>query len=196
VYHRRVSRPYELKLRAERQEQTRRRIVEAAIALHEAVGPARTTITDVARQAGVGRLSVYRHFPDEPALLAACSGLWFERNPVPDLSAWRAIAAFDQRLGRALRDSYAYHRRTQAMIRRVLADVGDQPVMEPYHAYWREAADAVAAGWPAPRGRRALVRAAVGHALAFATWDSLTREQGLSDRRAAALAAGFVAAAE
>jgi AcrR family transcriptional regulator len=183
-----------MKVRAERQQETRLRIVEAAIALHEEVGPARTTVSDIARRAGVGRLSVYRHFPDEPALLTACSALWFEQHPVPDLETWRSITADDARLARALRDSYSYHRRTQVMIRRVLADVGDEPVMDPYYAYWREAAD-VAGGGPARSRRRGLARAAIGHALAFSTWDSLTREQGLSDRKAADLAAAFVAAA-
>ena len=79
-----MPRPYELKRRAERQEETRRRIVEAAIELHQTVGPAATTISEIADRAGVGRVTVYRHFPDELTLARACSGRYFERHPAPD----------------------------------------------------------------------------------------------------------------
>ena len=79
-----MARKYELKRRAERQEETRRRIVEAAIELHRTKGPARTTLTDIARLAGVQRNTLYRHFPDERAIGLACSGLYMELNPPPD----------------------------------------------------------------------------------------------------------------
>lgn len=187
-----MARRYEQKLRAERQEQTKRRIIEAAIELHEASGPARTTITAIARRAGVGRLSVYRHFPDEPALLAACSGLYWQHNPAPDPTAWTRISDPLTRLRTALRESYAYHRQTEPMISRALADVGDQPVMAPYHEHWRKAAEAVAAGWRTQGRKRQNLRAAIGHALSFTTWRSLTREQGLSDGEAIELMLGLV----
>jgi AcrR family transcriptional regulator len=177
-------RRYELKVRAERQEQTKQRIIEAAIELHEAVGPARTTITAIAERAGVGRLSVYRHFPDEPALLAACSGVYWQHHPAPDPGAWERITDPRARLRTALRESYAYHRQTAPMISRVLADVGDQPVMAPYHEHWRKAADVVAAGWRVRGRKRQRLRAAIGHALSFTTWRSLTHEQGLTDDEA------------
>jgi hypothetical protein len=41
--------------------------------------------------------------------------------------------------------------------------------------------------------RREETRAAIGHALAFTTWRSLTREQGLDDARAAEMMCGLVA---
>ena len=46
-------RTYQKKLRAEQQEETRQRIVEAMVALHREVGPARTTISAIAERAGV-----------------------------------------------------------------------------------------------------------------------------------------------
>ena len=76
--------PYQLKHRAERQDETRQRIVEATIELHQTIGPAATTVSDIAERAQVGRVTVYRHFPDEPTLARACSGLYFERHPFPD----------------------------------------------------------------------------------------------------------------
>ena len=60
-----MGRSYQLKRRAERQDETRQRIIEATIELHQTVGPAATTVTDIAQRAGVGRVTVYRHFPDE-----------------------------------------------------------------------------------------------------------------------------------
>ena len=93
-----MARAYTLKRRAESREATRSRIVEAAIELHQTIGPSATTVTDIAERAGVGRVTVYRHFPDEAALAWACSGLYLQRNPPPDEEAWRAIADPGERL--------------------------------------------------------------------------------------------------
>ena len=87
-----VSRPYQLKQRADRQHETRQRIIEATIELHQTIGPAATTITEIAERAGVGRVTVYRHFPEELSLDRACSGLYFERNPAPDPGSWKTVA--------------------------------------------------------------------------------------------------------
>jgi AcrR family transcriptional regulator len=190
-----MPRRYEQKRRAERQDETRRRIVEAAIDLHGSIGVARTTITEIAELAGVGRQTVYRHFPDELALVRACSGLYWERNPLPDPEPWRKIADPDERVRLALRESYAYHRITEAMISLALADAGDSPIMAPYHDHWQRAADVVASAWR-PRGRRkSILRAAIGHALVFPTWRSLVRDQGLTDDQAVDLMHRFVRSA-
>jgi AcrR family transcriptional regulator len=78
---------YELKARAETQQATRDRIAATASALHEEVGVAKTTVADIARRAGVQRLTVYNHFPDLEALLPACTAHWMEEHPLPDLAA-------------------------------------------------------------------------------------------------------------
>lgn len=179
-----MTRPYRLQQRAERQEETRRRIVEAAVDLHGTVGPAQTTVTDIAARAGVGRQTVYRHFPDELALVRACSGLYWGRHPLPDPDLWREVRAPDERCRVALTESYAHHRRTEAMMSRAFADVADHPVMRAYHAHWRRAADVIASAWRVRGRRRSLLRAAVGHAIVFPTWRSLVREQGLTDAQA------------
>src|SRR5438093_7923993 len=101
-----MARKYELKRRAERQHETRRRIVEAAIELHRTKGPARTTVSDIARLAGVQRHTFYRHFPDERALGLACSGTFLELNPPPDGTTWRAIGDPEERLRAALSELY------------------------------------------------------------------------------------------
>jgi AcrR family transcriptional regulator len=179
-----MSRRYELKARAERQEQTRQRIVEAAIDLHQTIGPRATAMSDIAKRAGVGRVTVYRHFPDELALAAACSRLYYERNPWPDPSRWESIADPAQRLRAALLETYAYHRATEPMHRHVLAEGRSHPIMAPYQAHWRHATDVLLKPWKARGRRRQQLRAAIALALSFDTWLTLTTEQGLTDAQA------------
>src|ERR671916_2681939 len=108
-----MTRKYDMKRRAERQEETRRRIVEATVELHQTVGMARTTISAIAEKAGVQRLTVYRHFPDERGLFSACTGLYMGANPPPDPASWTQVADPQERLRVALAEVYAYHRPTE-----------------------------------------------------------------------------------
>ncbi len=191
-----MPRKYELRRRAERQAETRRRIVEAAVALHEAVGGSRTTISDIAERAGVERATVYRHFPDERALFTACTGHYLAQHPPPDPAPWQEIVDPEARLRMGLTEVYAYHRRTERMADRTERDVADLPILremlEPAVAHSARIRDALAADWPSPEGRRALVVAAVGHAITFSTWRSLVREQGLDDAQAVAVMVAMV----
>lgn len=182
-----MARPYQLRRRAERQDETRQRIVEATIELHQTIGPARTTISEIAERAQVGRVTVYRHFPDEGTLSRACSGQYFERHPLPDPNRWRTIGDPAERLQAGLRETYAYHAATEAMISHALADARDHPVMAPYHAHWQRATDILSAPWRLRGNRRTTLRAAIALALSFDTWRTLTRQQGLSDDQATAL---------
>src|SRR5579864_4431800 len=184
-----MTRKYELKQRAQSLGATRSRIVSATVELHESVGPGRTTISAIAERAGVQRLTVYRHFPDERSLFEACSSHWAARNPLPDVSAWSAVGDPEERLRVALNEIYASFRRTQGMTGNLLRDLPTSPVLrevaEPFLEYWETARDVLAAGWNT-RGRgRTLLRAAIGHALEFETWRSLTRREGLGDDEAA-----------
>jgi AcrR family transcriptional regulator len=184
VYHQRVTRKYRLKRRAERRDDTRQRIVDAAIELHQTVGPAATTVSDIADRAGVGRVTVYRHFPDELTLFRACSGSYVQRNPLPDPQRWQEIADPLQRLRSALMEVYEYHRTHEAIFTHVLADLRDHEVMTPYQAHWGRAADVLVAPWRARGRRRALLRAGIGLALSFDAWRSLVRDHGLTKDQA------------
>jgi AcrR family transcriptional regulator len=178
-------RPYRMTRRAEAEEQTRRRITESAAALHEELGPARTSISAIAERAGVRRSTVYRHFPDEDTLFAACSSHWRALNPPPDPGAWAAVADPAERTRRALAELYAFYASTEAMYVSLLRDEPVLPVVQrllgDFHAYLGTLRDLLLAG-RGLRGRRAnRTGAAIGHALAFPTWHSLTREQGLAN---------------
>ena len=183
-----MPRKYELRRRAERQAETRRRVVEAAVSLHETLGVARTTISDIAARAGVERATVYRHFPDERALLTACTGHYLAQHQPPDPSRWQEIADPEERLRTGLAEIFAYHRRTAPMADRTERDLPDAPVLRevlaPAFTYWRGVQDTLASGWSEPEGRRPLLTASIGHAIAFSTWRSLVREQGLVEAQA------------
>lgn len=176
-------------------EETRRRIVEAVVGLHEEVGPAATTITAVAERAGVQRLTVYRHFPGERDLIQACSAHWSERHPAPDPSRWSGIQDPERRCAAALEALYAYFRKGMPMLANVLRDVEHVPpleeVMRPWREYLAEVAGGLAAGWGGPRERQRLVRAVAGHAVRFETWRSLA-DEGLDDGEAAALVVRWI----
>ncbi|MHA7987413.1 TetR/AcrR family transcriptional regulator [Rathayibacter sp. CAU 1779] len=183
-----MARTYRLNRRADTQDDTRQRIVDTAIELHQTIGPAATTFSEIARRAGVGRVTVYRHFPDESALAAACSGHYFELHPAPDPADWEPIADPLDRLRTALTDAYSYHRETEDMISRALADSRDQPVMAPYHAHWRHAADVLVAPFGVRGRRKTLLRAGIALAIGFDTWRTLVRDQGLDDEQAVRVA--------
>jgi AcrR family transcriptional regulator len=191
-------RKYTKRRRAESELQTRQRITEAAVALHGSVGPARTTISAVADRAGVQRATVYRHFPDEESLFEACSGHYAAMNPPPDPAPWRAIADPAARLRQALADIYAYYRRTEPMLENVTRDIQFVPAMaKPVArrlAYLEAAVEAIVAGRPERGHARRRVKAAVGHAISFATWQSLVRQQGVRGSEAVAMMAAMVEA--
>jgi AcrR family transcriptional regulator len=174
----RPKRKYELKKRAEEMAETHRRITQAAIDLHGSVGPARTSLSAVAKRAGVERRTLYRHFATETALFDACSSHYFAANPWPDLAAWRAIADPRERLERGLDELCAYYERTEPMLANVLRDAEvvefARDALAPLRAYLEEAAEVLMAGRAARGRRRDLLAGAVRHALAFSTWRSLS----------------------
>jgi len=176
---------------------TRHRIVRAIRDLHEEVGPSSTTISAIAERAGVQRLTVYRHFPDERALIAACSSDWSEDHPFPSPARWSGIRDPRERLAAALEALYAYFREGAPMLAQVLRDEVEVPplaeVMSPWWETMREIAGGLASGWGVDPERQQRLRAVVGHALRFETWRSLT-EEGLDDEEAVEVIVDWIAA--
>ena len=125
-------RKYELKKRAAQVGETRQRITEATVELHRTVGPAATQISEIARRAGVQRVTVYAHFPDESALFAACSAHWRALHPAPDPGAWLACPDPGERLRLGLRELYAWYRETEPMTANILRDVQLVPAIRPF----------------------------------------------------------------
>jgi AcrR family transcriptional regulator len=185
--------------KSEQKSATRRRIVEATVELHSTIGPARTTISAIADRAGVPRLTVYRHFPDQRELELACSALIMAREPLPDPGAWTADTP-GERLRNGLEELYRYYSRNEGLLANVLRDAEvlatTREMVElrltPGLARIR---DALVAELPVAKDRRRELVAAAELAIDFATWRTLVRRRRLGRRRAAELMTRLVIAA-
>jgi AcrR family transcriptional regulator len=164
--------------------------------LHGTVGPARTTVSAVAELAGVQRATVYRHFPDEEALFAACSAHWYSLHPPPDSFRWADIAEPAERLRAALAAIYGWYGEDEQMFINTSRDADLVPAMRPAMGQMRQwseqVVDLLAHRRPERGPARRRVRAALAHAISFATWHALTRGGGLSEKEAIAIASGMV----
>jgi AcrR family transcriptional regulator len=192
-------RRYELRQRAERQDVTRGRIVAAAVELHTTVGPARTTDVAIAERAGVTRRTFYRHFPDELTLFRACTSHGLVRWPPPAPERWDDAASPEDRLRAALKDLFEYY----AVAGPGLLVIGrDMPLLSPEIRalpsradVLRELPNALLEGWTVRGRARDVLRAALQHATAVPTWDSLVRQRELTVEEAVELLVALVLAA-
>jgi AcrR family transcriptional regulator len=195
----RTKRRYELKKRADEVARTRQRITEAAVELHGSIGPALTTMSAVAKKAGVQRHTVYRHFPDEEALFGACSAHFMAIHPLPNLGPWSEIADPRARLERGLDDLYAYYEQTGAMFTLILRDTQVLEALrrtaEPIQHYFAQAVEVLSVGWPVRGRRRHVLLTALGHAVNLHTWGSLVGEGSIDRAEAITLVSALVEAA-
>jgi AcrR family transcriptional regulator len=192
-------RKYELKARAESRDRTRERIAKAAADLHEEVGPAETTVSEIARRAGVSRLTVYKHFPDNAALYPACSAHHLSEHPLPDFEAALAPADPVERLSSLLRAIYGgWYRQQRRMMGNLQRDRHSDPALDEFmkansDVAFAALADAVTAGFELGPDHAARVRSLTRVALEFWTWERLIGE-GMDDEAAAELMTDAVAA--
>jgi AcrR family transcriptional regulator len=189
-----MKRKYTLKRRAEGRAETRRRIVEATVALHQEVGPAATQIAEVARRAGVQRATVYNHFPVDAELFEACSAHWRNLHPMPDSARWEAIDDPGRRVRMGLAEVYAWYRETRAMTRNVLHDAPSLPALqEIIGGGLLKNVDRLAGILAAPFEARGLkadrIRVATRTAIDFEFWRLL---ETLGDKQVAGLGASLV----
>ena len=180
--------------RLEQFEATRRRIAEAAFELHSTIGPAQTTISAVADRAGVQRHTVYHHFPDMTSLMQACTEHGMRVTGIPVAATWRAVEDPAARLRHGLTELYAYYRANARLLGNVIRDMpltahfGGQ---EAFVDHMAGLFSALAAGWPGDSDVQRRRMAAIGHAMSYETWRSLTG-QGLQDAEAVELMVGLV----
>jgi AcrR family transcriptional regulator len=180
--------------RAELVDETRQRITEAAVRLHTTIGPANTTISGVADEAGVTRLTVYRHFADLDSLFVACRGHWLAGHPPPDAASWTAIDPPALRIRRALSETYDWYRRNAADLYPINRDEASMPATaraQRAEQAARRVEALVGDLTPATRAGQ-VTRAVAGHALEYWTWRSLTVNGGLSQDEAVEVGVGLV----
>jgi AcrR family transcriptional regulator len=179
-----------MRRRAEQVDETRQRITEATVRLHTSIGPAHTSISKVAEEADVTRLTVYRHFADLDALFVACMGHWNAVNPGPDVGAWISMTPLEARAHRAYTDLYAWYAERQAEL---------YPIYRDWSAMPESARDAAAAQFDGlaavilgndaaahdgGEGSR-LGTAVARHLVDYWTWRSLVVDRGLGPDEAA-----------
>jgi AcrR family transcriptional regulator len=189
-----MTRRYQLKQRAQRQADTRRRIIEATVELHTERGPAATQITDVAQRAGVDRVTVYRHFPDLGSLLKACAVHYYQAHPLPDPTGWAAIEDPEARLRHGLGELYAYWADNAATVAHILRDaqvLGHLGVGRRLLDLQRDATEVLTGAWSLDDQHRPALAATIRVAVDFHTWQTLTGEQGLSQQAAVELAVSW-----
>jgi len=186
-----------MRRRAELVDLTRQRITEAAVRLHTTVGPSEASLSAVAEEAGVTRLTLYRHFPTRDQLFAACMGHWRSLHPPPDPDAWRRIPAFDVRARRALQELYAWYRQNGGDLYPIYRDATYTPESNQRARTAMDArmVDALVDGLGLRAAARRRLRAAAGHVVAFWTWGSFAVDQGLTTTEAVDLAVRFLGAA-
>jgi AcrR family transcriptional regulator len=168
--------------RAELVDQTRLRITEAAVRLHTTVGPANTTISGVAEEAGVTRLTVYRHFPDLEQLFDACRGHWLATHPPPDPTVWIVIEDLETRVRTALTALYGWYRANADDLRPITRDDSSMPAATQLRRAQqaRGLAESVVAGHDGGDRQGRALRAIAGHLTGYSTWHSLEIDQGLT----------------
>ena len=185
---------YTMRKRAEKVEETRRKITEAAMRLHTSVGPTNTTISAVADEADVTRVTVYRHFADEEALFLACSSHWWSLHPSPDPSEWLEIDGLEERTKHALSQLYTFYRENHFDMYPIMRDFEAMP--SGFRALMRDQAAAMGSALVAGSGfrqaRRRRLVAVAGHVTSFWAWWSLAIEGGLDEKEAVNVMLSFV----
>lgn len=189
-------RKYTKTRRAELQDETRERIVEATVKLHEELGPANTSIKAIAEAAGVQRLTVYRHFPDDISLFQACTSHYLGQHPPPNMAEWTDIEDAVERSRTALLAFYRYYRRTEKMWSVAYRDVDKlealQIPMSQFEAYLDQVRDDLLSSWNVKQDIIKPLAITLRHCLRFSTWTSLKNEN-LSDKKIAELVMGWIA---
>ena len=176
-------------------DETRRRIVGAAVALHAEQGAMATSFAQVAKRADVAVPTVYKHFPNQAALLQSCTGHVFACSPALGPEIYRGLATAEARLAALAKAAFAVHRFQAPWMRRGIHEAALMPdlakIVDEARSQFRRlvalALEPRFAGRP-PAGLVALIEILLG----FSAWQRLAEEAGLSqsgaeERAAAAL---------
>ena len=141
-------------------EETRRRILQATLALHSEKGIFGTSWQDIARRADVSVGTVYKHFPSLDELVPACGELMYAITRPPSLEdapeIFAGAGSLEERLGRLISELFDFYERGAAYIE---TDFQERrlPAVREWEAYMR-----------------AIIAGLVGEALASAEPDEST----------------------
>ena len=123
--------------RAAAVDQTRERIVAATVQAHRELGIQATSWDEIARRAGVGVGTVYRHFRSLDELLPACGQIVEQTMALP--TSEEAAHAFDQarsgqaRIQRLVQLVFAIYERAAPFIHNIRAERQQLPQLEAWY---------------------------------------------------------------
>jgi AcrR family transcriptional regulator len=188
-------RPYDRTLRRAASEEAKRRIVEAAAALHAEAGAVGTPHAAIAKRAGVSLPTVYKYFPGANDLIPACTGLVASRAPAKlDDSILDGLDRVPERVRALALALFRLHAYFAPWMRWVDADAASLPALRDFVEADRKARRRLVRkalqppGAPAPGRARALLAEAL---LDAPSWRTLTSE-GMKTDDAAMVAAAAV----
>jgi AcrR family transcriptional regulator len=181
--------------RAEDVAATRARIVEATLAAHRDLGIQATSWEEIARRAGVGVGTVYRHFRSIDELLPACGELVTRTLALPDRDELSRL--FDgarsnrERIRRLVGEVFDVYERGAPFIENIRREREELPDLERWHreielvldSLTREALEPVEAGERAIDVVRALID--------LSTWTAF-KERGLTADETIATIVGLI----
>ena len=178
--------------RAAANAETRRRIVDAAIALHAQKGVLGTSWPDIAKRADVALGTVYRHFPSLDQLVPACTSENALRTKPPGPSILVGLTRPQERIGQFVQELFAFYGRTAPWTPRASIDRHEIPVLDTILSRREAALKALVEETLGPLRRRRHALEATLALTDFGVWRSLTHS-GLSTDAAARLISEMLA---
>ncbi len=123
-------RQYTLGRRAAEIEETRRRIVEATVALHAEKGVVATSMQDIARRADVAVGTVHRHFPSLDQVVTACGARVRAIMRLPMAEIFANTPSLPGRVRVLVGELFAFYERGAPWIRVALCERAKVPRLE------------------------------------------------------------------
>ena len=182
--------------RAAATEATRRRIIDATRALHGEQGIAATSWEDIAKRAGVGVGTVYRHFPSLDELVPACGEVSMEVVALPDPQA--APALFDglaeagDRIERLVGAAFAIYERGATDVLAMIREPDVHPAVTRAAQNMEQSLTTLVDAALDPLRATAEDRRVARAMIDFGTWKAF-RDRDLSPAAAVAAVAGMLA---
>jgi AcrR family transcriptional regulator len=168
-------RKYSMNKRRAAVEETRQRIVEAALALHSEKGIFGTSWQDIASRADVSVATVYKHFPSLDELVPACGELVYAITRPPSLEDAPEIFAgarsLEERLERLVSELFDFYERGAPYIE---TDFQERrlPAVQEWEAYMRATIEGLVREALLPVGPGERTVGAVSALLDFSTFKS------------------------
>jgi AcrR family transcriptional regulator len=176
-------RKYEMGKRAEAVEQTRRRILEATMAVHDEQGIVAGRWPDIADRAGVSLATIYRHFPTLEELVSACGVLTMELvdPPTPESAAetFHDAQSRQERIERLVQATFDFYERAGRIVDNVRRDRNKLTIIGQAHEYLDAGLGALAEEALRPLGATPADLRLTRALLDVRTWEAM-RERGLS----------------